>query len=73
MRISGFEAGEADPIEPVARPTVRLAAIEPRELQPGEHVVERAPPRHQRLGLEHVTGVAIDAGKRFAQHDDAAR
>jgi len=38
------------------------------ELEPGDHVVEGAAPRHEGFGLEHVAGVAIDARERLAQH-----
>src|SRR2546429_624041 len=54
-------------------PTVRDAAIKPNELQAGEDAAGRPAPGRQRFGLEHVTGVAIDAGEGFAQNVDAAR
>ena len=37
------------------------AARRAAELEPGGDVGERAAPRHQRVGLEHVAGVAVDA------------
>jgi hypothetical protein len=39
------------------------------ELEPGGHVAEAAAPRHQRLGLEHVAGPAVDARERLAETD----
>ena len=73
VRIALLEAGEADAIEPLPRALFRFAAIDAREFQTGEHVVERVAPGHQRFGLEHVAGAAVDAGKRFAEHANVAR
>ena len=42
------------------------------ELEPGGDVRERAAPGHQRLGLEHVAGAAVDATQAFAEHVRAA-
>ena len=51
----------------------RLARSHAAELQARRDVGERAAPRHQRLGLEHVARAPVDARERLAEDAHRAR
>jgi len=38
------------------------------KFQPGHHVGQRGAPRHQALGLKHITGAFVDACEWLAKH-----
>src|SRR6185312_9197610 len=64
---------EADAREPLARARRGLGALRPSELEARGDVGERAAPRHQRVGLEHVAGAAVEALQRRAVDHHRAR
>ena len=63
------EATEADALEPLIRLRTGIGNV--AELESRHHVAQRRAPWHQALGLEHVAGAPIQAGKRFAEHAHA--
>src|SRR5262245_47246187 len=73
VRIARAELGEADAGKPGPRALARERAGDAGGLEPDRHVLQRRLPRKQRLRLEQVTGLAVEAGERRAEDLDAAR
>ena len=73
VRITRLKPAQSHAAEPFVGAAPRLVLGHTGELESGENVVARIAPWHQRFGLEHVAGAAIDAGKRRAQHAHVAR
>ena len=74
MRIAVPECA-ASPTRASQRAPARASWLRRRRgnSSPSVDVVERAAPRHQRVGLEHVAGSRVDAGKRLAERAHFAR
>ncbi len=68
MRVTSAEAAQSHPLQPLVAPHARFVRRHAAEFQAGDDVAERISPRHQRIGLKHVTGVRVDSGKSFAQY-----
>ena len=66
VRIAIFESCETDAAEPFPRTLRALITRDVMELEAGDDVRERAAPRHQRFGLEHVSRARVDPGERRA-------
>ena len=58
--------------DPVARPPARLLPRHPAVDRPGGDVVQHVLPWEDRIGLEHVAGVAADPRNGLAEHEHPA-
>src|SRR5213076_1804367 len=66
VRIAIGKAAETDPLQPLVSLLARVGAA--AELKPRGDVLQRRPPWHEAVGLEHVAGAAVDSGQRRAEH-----
>src|SRR5262249_60048272 len=73
VRIARAELGEANARKPGPRPLARKRARDAGGLEPNCHVLQRRLPREQRLRLEEITGLAVEAGGWRAREPDPAR
>ncbi|MNT31270.1 hypothetical protein D3C72_1670980 [compost metagenome] len=72
MRVTVAKPAQTHAAQPFLALRLGLGARHATELQAGNHVVQRAAPWHQRLGLEHIAGAAVDADQRLAEHAHGA-
>src|SRR5262249_23482762 len=72
VRIARAKLGEADAGKPGLRPLARQRARDAGGLEPNCHVLQRRLPREQRLRLEEITGLAVEAGEWRAEDLDPA-
>src|SRR5262249_8326605 len=73
VRIARAELGEADAGKPGPRALARKRARDAGGLEPDRHVLQRRLPWEQRLRLEEITGLAVEAGGGGGAGVDAAR
>src|SRR6476619_685505 len=72
MREMLREAAEADAIDPGCRAIARLARVVAAECEAEADVVQHRLPRQQRILLEQIGGVPVEAGQRLTENLDAA-
>src|SRR2546423_1414601 len=72
MRVVALETGEPDALDPVTRTVLRLAPLDASEPRTRRDVVEHALPRKDRVDLEDVAHIAIDAPHRRAADEHVA-
>ena len=61
------EPGKTHASKPVLALAPCLAGCHTAELEPGRDIGERIAPRHEPVGLEHVTGLSVHACERLAE------
>ena len=70
--IAVAERGKPDALEPGLRSLEGLGPGDTSDLEADGDVVARRLPRHDRVLLEKVAGVAVEAGEALAQHEGLA-
>ncbi|GCC44490.1 hypothetical protein chiPu_0028770, partial [Chiloscyllium punctatum] len=67
MRIAASEGAEPDRGQPLLRARQRISARRTADLEPDRDIVDRGLPRKQRVGLEQVAGVTVQAVQRLVE------
>src|SRR5207237_1021346 len=70
VRVAAPEFAKADAYQPILRPCARLSDWNADDFKADGDVLERGLPWKQRLGLEQVTGLAIEAAEPCAEDFD---
>ena len=68
VRVAVAEGGKTDALEPALPPFERFRACSPVYLEADGDVVARRLPRHHRILLEQIAGLAAEAGKPPTEH-----
>ena len=73
VRIAIAEAAETDRGEPALRALQRLVARRALDLEPDRDIVDRGLPGKQRIGLEQIAGLPVEAGERAVENPHRSR